>query len=96
MVKKVLTEETYLSKGKTGEDLEKNFWAVGASSAKVLRYESAGCIRRTGRRLVRQEMSSEKQGLVHGLLRGHPIEFEFDTEFDGSHWGAFTINGRVK
>lgn len=67
---------------------------MGASRAKVLRYGPAGCIRGRGRRLVWQEMSSEKQGLVHGGLRGHLVEFEFDIEFDGSHWRV--LKGRVK
>lgn len=35
-----------------------------------------------------QQMSSEKQELVHGGLGGHSVEFEFDTEFDGSYWAC--------
>lgn len=68
-----------------GEDLE-NFQTVGASSAEALRTEQAGCIKGTGRRLVWQEVSLEKQGLVHGEHHG-------EYEFDGSHWRV--LNGRV-
>lgn len=86
----MLTKEPYLRSVGQGEDLEKNFQTVGASSAKVLRSEQAGCIKGTGRRLVWQEVSLEKPGLVHGEPH---VEFEFDTEFEGSHWRV--LNGRV-
>lgn len=38
----------------------------GSTSAKVLGWEQARCIRRIGRSLVGQEPSSENQGLVCG------------------------------